>query len=62
MEYNFKEIEKKWNGKVDSGNVSIREALKGMHTEYEAQLETWKKAKEEKGWEFPEGKEAIAPF
>ncbi len=58
----LKEIEKKWNGKVDSGNVSTREALKGIHTEYEAQLETWKKAKEEKGWEFPEGKEAIAPF
>lgn len=62
IQFTLKEIEDKWNDKQQSGKVSREEALKGIHKEYEAQLATWKKTQEEKGWQFPEGKEAIAPF
>lgn len=57
----LKDIESKWNDKMNNGEVSLSEALNGIHKEYEAQLKTWKEQQEAKGWEFPEGKEAIAP-
>jgi ABC-type glycerol-3-phosphate transport system substrate-binding protein len=55
------EIEDKWNEKKENGEVSLKEALLGIYKEYEAQLATWKEQQEAKGWQFPEGKEAIAP-
>lgn len=57
----LKKIEDKWNKKVESGKISQNEALAGINKEYQSQLATWKKTQEEKGWKFPEGKEAIAP-
>lgn len=55
------EIQDKWNEKKNNGEVNLSEALLGIHKEYEAQLATWKEQQEAKGWQFPEGKEAIAP-
>lgn len=33
----------------------------GIHTEYEAQLATWKEQQIAKGWTFTEGQEAVPP-
>lgn len=57
----LKEIQDKWNEKMNNGEVNLSEALTGIHKEYEAQLSTWKKQQEAKGWQFPEGKEAVSP-
>ena len=55
------EIQDKWSEKMNNGEVNLKEALQGIHKEYEAQLSTWKGQQEAKGWQFPEGKEAVAP-
>ena len=55
------DIMDKWQEKKNNGEVGTKEALMGIYNEYQAQLETWKKQQEAKGWQFPEGKEAIAP-
>lgn len=55
------EIMDKWQEKKSNGEVGTKEALMGIYTEYQAQLETWKQQQEAKGWKFPEGQEAIAP-
>lgn len=55
------EIEEKWSEKMNNGEVGLKEALLGIHKEYESQLSTWKKQQEAKGWKFPEGKEAVPP-
>lgn len=54
-------IQDKWSKKMNNGEVSQKEALQGIHKEYEVQLATWKKQQMKKGWKFPKGKEAIAP-
>ena len=55
------EIQDKWVEKRNNGEVNLNEALLGIHKEYEAQLTTWKKQQEAKGWKFPDGKEAVEP-
>lgn len=55
------EIQDKWSEKMNNGEVSLKEALLGIHKEYEKQLATWKSQQEAKGWKFSEGKEAVAP-
>lgn len=57
----LKDIEEKWNKKMSNGEVSLKEALQGINKEYNAQLATWKKQQQKKGWKFPNGKEAVAP-
>lgn len=57
----LKDIEEKWNKKMSNGEVSLKEALQGINKEYNAQLATWEKQQQKKGWKFPNGKEAVAP-
>lgn len=57
----FLAIQDKWSKKMDKGEVGLKEKLDGVHNEYQAQLSTWKKDMEAKGWKFPENEKPIPP-